>query len=50
MSETQRISWKEATDLNVYEFLNTFIYSVEKVRYKEKLQKEAMEKIRNKRH
>lgn len=47
VSETQRISWGEATNLNVYEFLNTFIYAVEKARHREKLQKEAMDKARS---
>ena len=50
MSETQRISWQEATNLNVYEFLNTFVYAVEKARYKEKLQKDAFDKARSKSH
>ena len=48
MSETQRISWKEATDLNVYEFLNTFCYAIDKARHQEKIQKEAMDQIRMK--
>ena len=50
VSETQRISWQEATNLNVYEFFNTFSYAVERARYKEKLQKEAYDKIKSKRH
>lgn len=49
VSETQRISWKEAEDLTVMEFLNTFCYAVEKARHREKLQKEAYEKAKAKR-
>lgn len=49
VSETQRISWKEATDLTVMEFLNTFCYAVEKARHREKIQKEAYDKIKVKR-
>ncbi len=50
VSEMQRISWKEATDLSVMEFLNTFCYAIEKARHREKLQKEAYDKIRSKHH
>ena len=48
VSETQRISWQEATNLNVYEFFNTFNYAVERARYKEKLQKDAYDRVRAK--
>ena len=48
VSETQRIPWGEATSLNVYEFLNTFCYAIDKARYKERLQKEAFDKARSK--
>lgn len=33
----------------MYEFFNTFVYAVEKARYKEKLQKDAYDKIKSKR-
>lgn len=48
MSEVQRISWKEATDLNATEFFNTFVYAIEKQRHKEALEKAAYEKARSK--
>lgn len=50
VSEAQRINWKQATDLNVYEFLNTLCYTIDKARHREKTQKEAYEKIRSKHH
>ncbi len=48
VSETQRINWSQATSLNVYEFLNTLCYAIEKARYREKLQQEAFDKARSK--
>lgn len=48
VSETQRCSWHEAENLNVYEFLNTFCYAVDKARHREKVEKEAYEKARAK--
>jgi hypothetical protein len=50
VSEIQRISWKEATDLNATEFFNTFIYAIEKQKHKEAVEKAAYEKVRMKHH
>jgi len=46
VSTMQHINWRQATDLNVYEFLNTFCYYQEKIRYENKLRQEAMEKAK----
>ena len=43
----QRISWDQATDLNVYNFFNTFIYAIEKQKHREKLEKAAYEKAKS---
>lgn len=45
----QRISWKDATDLNATEFFNTFIYAIEKQKHKEAVEKAAYDKVRSRR-
>lgn len=49
VSETQRISWKEATALNVYEFLNTLCYRIDKENHNAAVRKAEMDKIQAKR-
>ncbi len=49
VSETQRISWKEATDLNVYEFLNTLCYRIDRDNHNAAVKKAEMDKIQAKR-
>lgn len=47
VSETQRINWKEATELNVFEFLNTMCYRIERDRHKADVEKQEMDRIKN---
>lgn len=49
VSETQRINWKEATELNVFEFLNTMCYRIERDRHKADVEKQEMNRIKNSR-
>jgi len=49
VSETQRISWKEATDLNVYEFLNTLCYRIDRDNHNAAVRKAEMDKIQARR-
>lgn len=49
VSETQRINWKEATELNVFEFLNTMCYRIERDRHKAEVEKQEMDRIKNSR-
>ena len=49
VSETQRINWKEATELNVFEFLNTMSYRIERDRHKAEVEKQEMDRIKNSR-
>lgn len=49
VSETQRINWKEATELNVFEFLNTMCYRIERDRHKADVEKQEMDRIKNSR-
>ena len=49
VSETQRINWKEATELNVFEFLNTMCYRIERDRHKADVEKQEIDKIKNSR-
>lgn len=49
VSETQRINWKQATDLNVYEFLNTLCYRIDKENHNNALRKAEMDKIQSRR-
>lgn len=47
VSETQRINWKEATELNIFEFLNTMCYRIERDRHKADVEKQEMDRIKN---
>lgn len=49
VSETQRINWKEATELNIFEFLNTMCYRIERDRHKADVEKQEMDRIKNSR-
>lgn len=49
VSETQRINWKEATELNVFEFLNTMCYRIERDRHKADVEKQEIDRIKNSR-
>ena len=49
VSETQRINWKEATELNVFEFLNVMCYRIERDRHKADVEKQEMDRIKNSR-
>lgn len=49
VSETQRINWKEATELNVFEFLNTLCYRIERDRHKAEVEKQEIDRIKNSR-
>lgn len=46
VSDTQRISWDQAQELPVMEFLNTYAYSVAKNNFKQSMQKREYEKIK----
>ena len=48
VSETQRISWGQATELSVMEFLNTLSYRIEKNRHEADLQKQEIDKAKSK--
>ena len=49
VSDTQRINWKDATELNIYEFLNTLCYRIERDRHKADVEKQEMDRIRSSR-
>ena len=49
VSETQRINWKDATELNVFEFLNTLCYRIERDRHKANVEKQEIDRIKNSR-
>lgn len=49
VSETQHINWKEATELNIFEFLNTMCYRIERDRHKADVEKQEMDRIKNSR-
>ena len=49
VSETQRINWKEAPELNIFEFLNTMCYRIERDRHKADVEKQEMDRIKNSR-
>lgn len=43
VSETQRISWEQATNLNIYEFLNTLCYRIDTDNHRQALEKKEMD-------
>lgn len=48
VADTQHISWEQATNLNIMEFLNTMCYRIEKDRHTADLQKQELDKAKMK--